>query len=471
MILPELSDKEKKVLQHILAGKKLSGPECRGIDSENVYMHVQPPGQCAICGNPQKFISFSRGYKNTCGAEACNIEWRRRLNRNNFVNANQNRTTRVDHHIREYIVYRYSVLGETCQQIANHISESYSFVRKIVSEKGLTKTYRDRRTISKVKHLYPKFSDKRFRAACQQYTAKELAKRLGCSPNFVITEMHKHGDRLKRSSVSSLERSLLSSLEKHIRCESNNRTLIAPYELDIIIPEHKVAIEINGSYFHSKHDKGYHLKKTEMCQSVGYHLFHISDNMILNKKDIVLSMILNKCNLSNRKIYGRNTEIRSVSNLEYREFLNTNHIQGYCGARIKLGLYYGDELVSVMSFSKPRFNRKYDFEMIRFCTKLNTRIVGGASKLFSHFLQTNHNPSCISYCSRTLFNGKFHETLGFTLSHVTPPGYNWINEHECLSRYQCQPHKLNTNLTENEYMRSRGYNKVYDCGQLVFVYK
>ena len=47
----------------------------------------------------------------------------------------------------------------------------------------------------------------------------------------------------------------------------NDRNLIKPYQLDIIIPKIKLAIQFNGLYWHSidKMPLGFHLMKTELC--------------------------------------------------------------------------------------------------------------------------------------------------------------------------------------------------------------
>ena len=60
----------------------------------------------------------------------------------------------------------------------------------------------------------------------------------------------------------------------------NDRELIAPYELDIVIPEIKLSIEFNGVYWHScfYKDKNYHLIKTELCEKFGYRLIHIFED-------------------------------------------------------------------------------------------------------------------------------------------------------------------------------------------------
>ena len=59
--------------------------------------------------------------------------------------------------------------------------------------------------------------------------------------------------------------------------KENDRTLIKPLELDIVIDELKLAIEFNGLYWHSILIKpeGYHLNKVLKCNSVGYRLIHI----------------------------------------------------------------------------------------------------------------------------------------------------------------------------------------------------
>ena len=45
-----------------------------------------------------------------------------------------------------------------------------------------------------------------------------------------------------------------------------------------------------------------------------------------------------------------------------------------------------------MTFSPPRVNmgsknHKQQWELVRFCNKLNTRVVGGASKLLKYFIK------------------------------------------------------------------------------------
>ena len=58
----------------------------------------------------------------------------------------------------------------------------------------------------------------------------------------------------------------------------NSRKIIYPKELDIYIPDLKLAIEYNGTYYHSdlaQCPKDYHLKKSLLCRDLGIRLIHI----------------------------------------------------------------------------------------------------------------------------------------------------------------------------------------------------
>lgn len=254
--------------------------------------------------------------------------------------------------------------------------------------------------------------------------------------------------------------------------------IIKPYEIDILIPCIKLAIEYNGSFWHStemKDDMNYHLKKTDLCLTQGYQLFHIFD---FDDIEIWKSMILNKLNLS-EKIYARKCIIKTVSTEIARNFIDSNHIQGFSASSIYLGLYYNDNLVQIMTFGKPRFSENYDFELIRLCTLKGVHIVGGTSKLFKHFVKMHPGKSIISYCNRRFSEGNIYKKLGFEKIKTTKPNYYYVDKKDfnVLSRYQCQKHKLSNllenfdpNLSESDNMYNNGYLKIYDCGNYVFVY-
>ena len=133
--------------------------------------------------------------------------------------------------------------------------------------------------------------------------------------------------------------------------ETSNRTILNGKELDIYLPELNLAFEFNGLYWHSElhKDRRYHLEKTKLCADKGINLIHIWEDDWDNKVEICKSIILNKIGKSER-IYARKCDIRIVDNKLVREFLDINHIQGFVGSKIKIGLYYNYELVYYVQF-------------------------------------------------------------------------------------------------------------------------
>lgn len=261
----------------------------------------------------------------------------------------------------------------------------------------------------------------------------------------------------------------------------NDRTIIPPFELDIVIPEKKLAIEFNGIYWHSVQsgkDRSYHLGKTIKAEEVGYSLVHIFEDEWINKKEIVKSIILSKLGIYSKKIYARKCIIKDVSFDEAKKFFEENHLQGYAPSSVRIGLYHEGVLVSCLAFSKSRYNKKYDWEISRFANVLNTTVMGGFSKLFKHFLNT-YNGSIITYSDRRLFSGNLYRFNGFKEMPPSPPSYFYFkNSSERFSRVKFQKHKLKNlleefdeNLTEKENMENNGYKWIYDCGNWCFVYE
>ena len=242
----------------------------------------------------------------------------------------------------------------------------------------------------------------------------------------------------------------------------NDRTIIYPLELDIVIPELKIAIEYNGVYWHSDKfkDKFYHINKTNAAKAKGYQLIQIFEDEWLYNQEVVKSMLRHKLGCTENKVYARKCEIVELT--EDKEFLNQYHIQGSCSSSIKLGLKHENELVAVMSFGKSRFNKKYDWELLRYACK--DCVIGGAGKLLTYFRKKYANTSIISYCDLRYSNGGLYETLGFKFSHISDPSFRYYNETESLSRYQVMKMKKT-----HKQMIDEGYEKIFDCGCLAFV--
>ncbi|MEM2159554.1 MAG: hypothetical protein QXN55_01215 [Candidatus Nitrosotenuis sp.] len=201
------------------------------------------------------------------------------------------------------------------------------------------------------------------------------------------------------------------------------------------------------------------------------------DELEGRKKRLIESRINNKLNKS-IKIYARKTELKEIDAITASRFMQAHHIQGNAPARIKLGLYFNNELVSVMTFGKPRFSKKYDWEIIRFANKLDHLVIGAASKLFSHFVKENSNTTIMSYSDRRWGNGGVYEKMGMQHVGKTLPNYWWVKNNKRLSRYETRLDDLPKILgpafdkmqSEDFNMRANGWFKIEDLGNDIFVY-
>ena len=254
------------------------------------------------------------------------------------------------------------------------------------------------------------------------------------------------------------------------------KSAIPPYEIDLYSEEHRFGIEFNGNYWHSelKLPITYHQKKSLLAEENGIFLYHIFEYEWENPrtKEIILSQINNILDLNNSRIFARKCELELISSQSTREFLDQNHLQGYVSSSVNIGLFYENELVSVMTFGKPRFNTEHEWELIRYCSKKGVTVVGGASKLFKHFLNLHQPKSIISYSHIDKGTGKLYENLGFKLQKITSPDYVWCDGENVFSRYQCQKHKLIKmgfeGSSEREIMENLGFFRVFSCGNKVW---
>ncbi|MFA5586549.1 MAG: hypothetical protein WDA02_08405 [Saccharofermentanales bacterium] len=264
----------------------------------------------------------------------------------------------------------------------------------------------------------------------------------------------------------------------------NTKEIIKPYELDIYLPELNLAFEFNGLYWHNELNKpnNYHKIKTDLCIEKNIQLIHIWEDDWDNKQEIIKSIILNKLNKTPNKIYARKCRIKDINdNNLIREFLNKNHIQGFVGSKIKIGLFYNNELVSLMTFGQLRKNMNsksdsmYQYEMLRFCNKLNTNVIGGASKLFKYFINNYKPTQVISYADRSYSSGSLYKKLEFKFNSITDINYYYIIDNKRYYRFNFRKNILikegfDKNKTEHEIMLERKIYRIYNSGNLKFIF-
>lgn len=308
-------------------------------------------------------------------------------------------------------------------------------------------------------------------------SAYELGGRLGLSGTEGIKLLDRFElNHLIRFVRSAPEQDLRDYVSKYFNILMNKRRIVKGFELDIYVPEKKVAIEFNGNWWHSEWKKPrlYHQKKSEAALREGVFVYHIFEYDWMTKKNLVLSQLNNLLGINTQRIFARKCELKELTVSEKDSFLEENHMQGKDKSSVKYGLFYQGELVSVMTFVKPRFNKKYEWELSRFCSKCGCNVIGGASKLFKHFIDSYHPKNIITYSDKAHTKGLMYEKLGFENVYDTQPNYVWNKGGIVLSRYQAQKKQLlaqgYVGATEVEIMHGRKFNRIYDCGNKVWLW-
>ena len=309
----------------------------------------------------------------------------------------------------------------------------------------------------------------------------ELSKSLNIQECTSLQYLKKYNIQgLINRNISHYEDEITSWLNEFNINITNNKRIINNKEIDIFLPDYNIGIEFNGNYWHSDifRDKRYHQQKSTEAKNNDIFLYHIFEYEWKNNKEKIKKHLANILNLNKNKIYARKCIIGEIEdNKIKKEFLNKNHLQGDDKSTIKIGLYYDNQLVEIMTFCKPRFNNNYQYELSRLCTVSGCNVIGGADKLFKYFLKTYNPKSIISYSNFAKNVGSIYNKLGFDYINLTDPNYVWCKNDIVLSRYQTQKSKLLKDgfvgNTEDEIMKSQGFFKIYDCGNHVYgwIYK
>lgn len=288
----------------------------------------------------------------------------------------------------------------------------------------------------------------------------------------------------RNGGVSIAETEIFNFLQSILPNElilKNNKKIIYPYELDILIPNKKLAIEHNGLLWHSnslKHnrvDKYYHITKTNMCKQKNIRLLHIYEDEWLYKQTIVMKRIEHILGVNNSKrIHGRKCKIVVIDSKSRDDFLESFHIQGKDNAPIRLGAIYNNELVAAMTFSRGNIAKGSKpkpeiWELNRFCINYNYIIPGIAGKLLK-FFQLNYDWKKIySYADLRWSEGTLYNTLGFNLESCTKPNYWYIKGYNRIHRYNLKKTENDDpNISEKLLRLNEGYRILYDCGSLKF---
>jgi len=478
----------KSLLFHIKYSHKLTTKEYYDLFNEKGY--------CKICGKPTNFINFNDGYREYCSAKCSANSIKTKQKRENTtlekygcknisqqedikkkkVEKYKEQVDKIKEKVKETNRKRYG-----CDWITQSDEFKEQYKKSCLDKYGVDNYTKSPEYKDKTKQTHNQYIQ--FMLDNEYIPLVDINMKFGTgwhqqNRDKIVTYKNKgyiHSSLLKE--IEEYSKRVNSKFQQEVfdyindtNAIQNTRKIISPYELDIYIPNKNLAIECDGVYWHSQYDKNYHLLKTELCEDKNIRLIHITDWLWNNKQNICKSIIDNALNRNQTIIYARKCIIKNVSNKDAKQFLNDNHIQGEINASLHIGLYYNNELVQIISLGKSRY-KKNEYELYRMCSKLNTNVIGGFSKLLNQIKEP-----LVSYVDRALFTGIGYEKSGWIKQSITPPSYSYYKQNIKLSRNQTQKHKLSKllqnfdpNKSEKQNMLDNEWLILFDCGTFKYI--
>ena len=300
---------------------------------------------------------------------------------------------------------------------------------------------------------------------------------------------HLHGSGCPKcgAMLSKNEREIIEYIKSYnIRVIEHDKEQLNGLELDLYLPDYKIAIEYNGIYWHNEYkgkDSNYHLNKLNLCNSLGIKLIQIFEDEYINHKNIVLTKISHIIGIRNGgiKVGARECYIKPIGKHEAKEFLDENHIQGGSNSTLYYGAFMkgGDNLVGVMSF---RLNDPDNmlWELTRFATDNKYIVSGLGSKMFSYFKKNNIWKEVKSFADRRWtvdIDNNLYTKIGFKLDEIEKPDYRYVVGNERKHKFLFRKKMLNKKyglpltMTEKEMCNQLGFYRIWDCGLIKYVYK
>ena len=455
---------------------------------------------CIICPKHGEFWQTPSSHLSGSGCKNCFEEKKKTLHnltKEQFIEkAKKVHGDKYDYSKVDYVNARTKVCI-ICPEHGEFWQDPYTHSIGGMCQKCRIQVIKEKKTLTKDEFIEraKKIHGEKYNYSISEYKSARRQIAIKCPKHgefWQIADAHMRGSGcpICANSLSTPENEIYNFINNNIKynVEQRNRSLIKPYELDIHIPELKIAIEYNGLYWHSTKfidNKNKHLEKMLLCKKNDIKLITIFEDEFYNSKEIVLNKIAHilgiQQNLS--KIYGRKCTIKQINKNDAEIFLSKFHIQGYASSTIYYGAFHENELIAVMSF-KQLVKNGSDWELTRFASDYNYICCGVGGKLFKHFIK-EHNPNSVkSFADRRWTideENNIYAKLGFKFDGYTPPDYKYIkpNIHERFHKFNFRKSKLlkkypdilTNDMTENEMTINIGYFKIYDCGLIRYVWK
>jgi hypothetical protein len=479
--------------------------------AEKVYCYAYGQGQCKSCGGAVAFLNMDDGFKSFCGPKCLHNDPVARQDVSNKREAtslkkygvkNPFQSKEIRDRQKQTLKTRYDVsnpsqLASVQQKKKTNAEEKWGghwMSNSIVQEKVI-ETIQTRYGVSNINYIgwdadrLNILQDKeRMLVLWDEHKSTEsIANALGVSQHTAYLYLKGHHAELKNA-ISYPQQQIAAFIRNIYSGEliENDRSVFgggrSAKQLDIYLPEMKLAFEFCGLYWHAESnipEKKYHQEKMLFAKQQGIRLVTIFGDEWFQKKTICENRIRTILNVQPRRCSARQTNIEEISHSIAANFLSEHHIQGSSTAPIRLGAYYGEELVGVMTFSKLRKSLGHiakdgSYELVRFATEGS--IPGLASKMFKFFIDKWTPDTVISYSDQRWNTGAVYTKLGFEDQGLSKPGYWWLEQYKFRHhRYKFTKAALlkegfDPSFSEAQIMKSKGFDRIWDCGHQKYVW-
>lgn len=299
---------------------------------------------------------------------------------------------------------------------------------------------------------------------------------------------------------------LIQALSPSTTIMRSDRTVLNGRELDILLPEHRLAIEFNGVYWHSEDvnpDRGVHQRKAHDAAEAGISLLTIWEDDWAHRRPVITRMIAHKMKATSRLAtvlphedaaisqtrYARQLELGEATPAEGRLFLEQNHLQGAVGCSRRFVLREHDGTIrALLGLRSPRSNARMSrergqWEIQRYATRGS--IPGGFSRLLRHAERTLQAQGVVltqwvSFSSRDVSDGSMYRAAGFVPDKELAPDYSYVGQVTGQIRrpkqsFQRRHFRERPDLvwdegwTEARAARENGLRRIWDCGKTRWV--
>jgi len=332
MIRCQICDKYYKSMQPL--SKHIT--QVHKISKQDYYdTYINNTNTCLICGNKTKFIDLSKGYTKFC-CRSHQIKYQQmNLSNSNRINQQQIRLNNYEKYEKE----------NNCTQISKLYKKYGDFwINDIpIIEISKRQKYVKNKYIPIIEDMYNNrlIPNNNVKTHKRGYLInKEYEKTHNCTRIGTLIERYGQGwlsldipKIIRNKNAHFISNDYIPIIEKYANENHNYRSkkeielynfirshydktiihnskqIIKPLELDIYLPDINIAIEYNGTKWHSIENgksNDYHLNKSLKCRELGIRLIHIYEFEDFEQQKTLLLSIINGKDLYNKNDFNKN---------------------------------------------------------------------------------------------------------------------------------------------------------------------